>query len=317
MKTHPVTDVTSPLLRAILWMGVALLSFSAIAIAGRESGRVLPTTELIFWRSLIGVVVLGSIYRWHGSASDGPHTTVLPLHMVRSLVHYSAQYAWLYALTLIPLAELFALEFTSPLWVALLAPAFLGERLTVWRMAAAGIGFVGALLVVEPGLVSGRLQLTASIGTFYAIAAAMGFAVSIILTKRLTRVDPALRILFWMQLLQGIIAIVILSVMGLRVGQSPLALTLSTPLHIWGWIALLGIAGLGAHFGLTRAIGLVDAIIVAPLDFLRLPLIAAVGAVFYAESLRPSVAIGTAVVVLGNAINLWAERRAKLRAHIA
>jgi drug/metabolite transporter (DMT)-like permease len=304
----------SSLTRAVLWMGVALLSFSAIAIAGRESGRLLPTTELIFWRSLIGVVVLGAIYLGKGTAAHSPRTTILPLHSLRACVHFGAQYAWLYALTLIPLAELFALEFTSPLWVALFAPLVLGERLTGWRMTAAAIGFVGALFVVEPGLFSGHLQLTASAGTLYAVAAAMGFAASILLTKRLTRIDPALRILFWMQLLQGLIAAAILIALTVRDGRALFALSAATPLAVWGWILVLGIAGLTAHYGLTRAIGLADAIIVAPMDFLRLPLIATVGALFYAETLRPSVAMGAAIVVLGNAINIWAERRAKLKA---
>lgn len=302
----------SSLTRAVLWMGVALLSFSATAIAGREGGRVLPTTELIFWRSLFGSLVLWAIYRWNGAATDGPQTTILPLHTLRAGVHFGAQYAWLYALTLIPLAELFALEFTSPLWVALFAPLVLGERLTGWRMTAAAIGFVGALFVIEPGLFSGRLQLTASAGALYAIASAVGFAASILLTKKMTRIDPALRILFWMQVLQGLIAAAILIAMAAFDGRPLFALGIATPLAICGWIVVLGIAGLTAHFSLTRAIGLADAIIVAPMDFLRLPLIATVGAVFYAETLRPSVAIGAAIVVLGNAINIWAERRTKL-----
>ena len=304
----------SPLTRAVLWMMLALLSFSAIAIAGRESGRSLPTNELIFWRSLVGVALLGAVYWLQGESLGSVQTKVMPLHMVRSVVHFGAQYAWLYALTLIPLAELFALEFTSPLWVAVLAPVFLGERLTSGRIAAAAIGFLGAIFVVEPGLFSGRLQMTASAGTLYAVASAVGFASSMILTKLLTRTDPALRILFWMQVLQALIAVVILGAAGIRSGQWPLVGGLGTPLLVWRWVVVLGVAGLGAHFGLTRAFGLADAIIVAPMDFLRLPLIAAVGALFYGETLRTSVAIGAAIVVLANAINMWAERRGKARA---
>ena len=316
MTTQQISPPTSsaglsPLTRAILWMGLALLSFSAIAVAGRESGRTLPTTELIFWRSLIGITILGAIYQWRPVGTGGIATTVMPQHLARALVHYAAQYAWLYALTLIPLAELFAIEFTSPLWVAMMAPLFLGERLTAWRMGAAGIGFIGAILVVEPGLFSGRLQMTASVGSLFAAASAVGFASSMIMTKRLTRTDPALRILFWMQVLQALIAATLLGGAAIKSGQWPLAAGAGTPLHVWAWVGLLGVAGLTAHFGLTRAFGFADAIIVAPMDFLRLPLIATVGAVFYAELLRPSVAVGATVVVAANALNMWAERRAK------
>ncbi len=316
MKATPAMappKTTGALTRAILWMTLALLSFSAIAIAGREASRSLSTTELILWRSVIGIVVLAAIYRIQDGSLAGARSTVMPVHVVRSVIHYSAQYAWLYALTLIPLAELFALEFTAPLWVALIAPLALGEKLTPWRMAAAGIGFLGAVLVAEPGLLTGSLQMSVSAGTLFAAYSALGFASSMMITKRLTRTDPAMRILFWMQVLQALIAVLVLAFAWLRKGQWPLAPFATTPASAWAWVVLLGIAGLGAHFGLTRAFGLADAIIVAPMDFLRLPLIAAVGAFVYHETLAPSVAIGAAVVVLGNFINVWAERRARTK----
>lgn len=313
----PVTGVAaslSPTTRAILWMGLALVSFSAVAIAGREAGRVLPASELVFWRSLVGIAVIGGIYIRQGQRSEGPATTVLPQHMARALVHFAAQYAWLYALMLMPLAELFALEFTAPLWVAILAPLFLGERLTRWRIVAALLGFGGAVVVAEPGLLSGDNHLAASTGTLFAVASAVGFACSIILTKRLTRVDPALRILFWMQVLQAIIAAVVLGWGGLTRGNWPFVAGWTTSPAVWGLILAFGIAGLSAHYALTRAIGLVDAIIVAPMDFLRLPLIAIVGALFYGEVLRPNVALGAAVVIAANAINIVADRRARQHA---
>ena len=299
------------MMRVLGWMGLALLSFSAIAIAGREAGRVLTTSELIFWRSLIGVAVLGAAYIWQGTERAGLRSKVWPLHGVRSVVHYAAQYAWLYALTLIPLAELFALEFTSPLWVALLAPLALGERLTGARLGAAALGFCGALLVAEPGLLQGRWQITVSTGTAFAAASAVGFAASMILTKRLTRTEPALRILFWMQTLQGLIAAAILVGVAVHSGRGPVSLSGAVTAGTWGWVVALGLAGLGAHYGLTRAFSLADAVTVAPLDFLRLPLIAGVGALVYGERLGAGVVVGAAVVVVANLINVWAEQRGR------
>ena len=299
--------------KAVLWMGLALLSFSAIAIAGREGGRALTTTELIFWRSVIGVLVLAVIYGVQGASGDGVATKLMPLHLLRSVVHFGAQFSWLYALTLIPLTELFALEFTAPLWVAILAPFFLGEKLTAWRLGAAALGFVGALIVAESGLLTGQLQLSASTGTLFAAASAIGFASAMMITKRLTKTDPAMRILFWMQVLQAIIAALIMigGVLGHDVW--PVSWTGSVSPVIWGWIVVLALAGLTAHFGLTRAFALADAIIVAPMDFLRLPLIAVVGALLYGESLLANVAIGAGIVVAANIINMWAERRAQTR----
>jgi drug/metabolite transporter (DMT)-like permease len=310
-KTPPrSTQPRSALTQAILWMGVALLSFSAIAIAGREGGKAMTTTELIFWRSVLGVAVLSAIYLRNGGLAAA-RSTLMPLHAGRALVHYAAQWAWLYAVTLIPLTELFALEFTAPLWVAILAPVVLAEKLTPARMGAAIVGFCGALIVAEPGILDGRLQLSASTGTIAAALSAIGFASSMLCTKRLTRTDPALRILFWMQVLQAVIAAVVMIGGTAKSGIMPASLTGAIPLAAWGWVALLGIAGLTAHFGLTRAFGLVDAIVVAPMDFLRLPLIAVVGAVVYGEQLALALALGAGIVMAANALNLWAERRAR------
>ena len=117
------------------------MSFSLIAIAGREASRVITTTELMFWRGLIGVVVLFSILFATGGRLGDVNSGQPKLQFGRSFVHFGAQFSWLYCLTLIPLAELFALEFTSPLWVAVFAPLLLGERLTATRIMAAGLGF--------------------------------------------------------------------------------------------------------------------------------------------------------------------------------
>ena len=84
------------------------------------------------------------------------------------------------------------------------------------------------------------------------------------------------------------------------------------------WVLLIGaaasaVASLGAHYSLTRASQLADAIVVAPMDFLRLPLIAVVGFALYDEALRAPVAVGAACILAANTVNLWAERRAERR----
>lgn len=83
----------------------------------------------------------------------------------RNVVHYAGQYAWFSALLLIPLAEVIAIEFTMPLWIAILAAAFLGERLYGWKIAALIVGFGGVLMIVKPGL-------TLNVGHVVALAAA-------------------------------------------------------------------------------------------------------------------------------------------------
>jgi drug/metabolite transporter (DMT)-like permease len=306
MTTTAVAPATSPsILRAIAWMVGALVSFSVIAIAGREASRVITTTELMFWRGLIGVIILMVIWKLTKGTRTDLKSGQPRLQAARSIVHFGAQFAWLYALTLIPLVELFALEFTAPLWVAVLAPVFLGERLTAIRACAALIGFVGALIVIWPPSagwsISGFIsQLTLGTGSILALASAIGFACNMMAVKRLTRTDSPFTILLWMNALQALIG----------TGFLVYGITWPDPLT-WFWTVLVGIGGLTAHYSISRAFKLADAIIVAPMDFMRVPLIALVGVFAYNEKLRLLVLVGGACILAANALNIWGERRAK------
>lgn len=114
--------------KAAAWMVGWLLMMTAIAVAGREATRELSIFQVMLLRSLIGLMVLAPLVQAAGGL-QAMRTQRLKSHALRNLVHYAAQYAWLAALALIPLAQVVALEFTMPIWTALLAYAFLGERL--------------------------------------------------------------------------------------------------------------------------------------------------------------------------------------------
>lgn len=280
------------IVRAVAWMGGAVVSFSLIAIAGREASRVVSTTELMFWRGGIGVSVLLLIQlAWRGSARSLMSGQPM-LQSGRSVIHFGAQFAWLHCLTLIPLAQLFALEFTAPLWVAVLAPFLLGERLTRTRLLAALLGFTGAMIVIQPG------STVLSYGAILALLSAIGFACNMIATKQLTKTDSAFTMLVWLNGLQAIIGTAFM----LRGFVWPDPMT-------WFYIAVVSILGLTAHYSLTRAFALADAIIVAPMDFIRLPLIALVGASVYGEPLALAVGLGGALIVAANLLNIFGEKQ--------
>jgi drug/metabolite transporter (DMT)-like permease len=282
---------TSNLPLAVVWMVGALLAFSVIAIAGREAQKSVDTFQLMFGRAVVGLVILAIIGVASGKTINDIWTRRPGLHLLRNVIHYAAQFSWLYALPLIPLATLFAVEFTCPLWVAVLAPLILGERLTATRMAAAVLGFTGIVAIV------GTDAANFSTGMAFGLVSALGFALSMLCMKSLTRTDDAFRILVLMHVLQILIGL-------LPMADRWIMLDTTTAL----WIAVVGIAGLVAHYSLTRAFAVADAIIVAPLDFLRLPLIAVVGATWYRERLGPAVLVGAAIIVAANALNMWGER---------
>ncbi|WP_018001567.1 DMT family transporter [Paracoccus sp. N5] len=288
----PTTTESRPLLAAA-WMMGAVAAFTLMAVAGRMVGDELDTFEILAWRSLIGVAIIAAVL----SLRDGWGAVKLRrpgLHLARNVTHFVAQNLWFYALFTIPLAQVFALEFTAPLWVLILAPFLLGERLTRARALSAGLGFLGILVIVQPGAAG----ISAGVGA--AALAAVGFALTYVCTKTLTGVAEAACILWWMSLSQALMG---LACAGLD-GGIALPSAAAAP-----WVLVLGLTGLGAHFCITRALGLAPATLVMPFDFLRLPVIAVVGLLLYAEPVGLAVVIGSALILAGNYLNIRAAGR--------
>ena len=289
-----MTEGSRPLLAAA-WMTGTIMSLSSMAIAGRALSGELDTFEMMMYRSFVGVGIIVSIGVATGRLSE-IRVDNLPLHFLRNLSHFAGQNLWFYSLTLITLAQVFALEFTSPIWVVFFAVLFLGEKLTRTRLIAVIIGFAGALVVAQPGA-GGN-----AVGIALASASAIGFAGSIVCTKLLTRTETIFGILFWLTVLQAGMGIVASGWDGDVVLPSAAA---------WPWVALIGCAGLFAHFCLTNALAVAPATVVTPMDFVRLPAIALVGMLFYDEPLNAWVLIGAALIFGGNYLNILAESRTK------
>ncbi|MBT8473878.1 MAG: DMT family transporter [Rhodobacteraceae bacterium] len=281
-----------PLLAA-LWMTGAIGSFSAMAVAGRALSDELDTFEMMFYRSCIGVVLVLVIGGALGRLTEIT-TRNLHLHIGRNMCHFTGQNLWFFALTLIPLAQLFALEFTTPIWVILLASLFLGERITRVRAFCAALGFAGVLIVARPG--SAGLDP----GLLIAAGAAVCFAGTFIFTKLLTRTATVTCILFWLTVMQLVFGLIATGYDGDIAWPSGAA---------WPWVAVIGAGGLLAHLCVTNALTIAPASVVVPLDFLRLPLIAIIGMLFYNEPLDAWVLLGAGVIFAANYLNIRSETR--------
>lgn len=269
----------------------ALLSFMAMAIGGRELSTELGTFEILFFRSLIGLFIVGALLTQSGWRQI--FSKHLGLHAVRNLAHFGGQFGWFYGIALIPLAEVFAIEFTVPVWTAILAPLLLSERLTRGRITAIVLGFIGMLIILRPGIAVINPAALAVLG------GAIGYALSHTLTRRLALADTPLCILFYMTIIQ------------LPLGLIPALTDWVTPsMLMWPWLLVVGVTALSAHYCMARALAIADATVVVPMDFLRLPLIALVGFLFYAEALNWFVLGGAVVMLVGNLINIRAEQSA-------
>jgi len=283
----------STTIQAAIWMTGTIVSFSAMAVSGREISFELDTFEIMMYRSIIGLIIvllLAKLFKTHREIS----TQNLSLHFYRNLSHFTGQNLWFYALTLIPFAQLFAFEFSVPLWVMLAAPFLLGERLTNIRIISILVGFIGILIVTRPWLAG------LAPGIIPAALCAIGFACSVIFTKQLTQKVSITCILFWLTSMQLLMAVICAGYDG----------DISFPSSSnFIWIIIIGIGGLLAHFCITKALQLAPATVVTPIDFCRLPVIAAIGYVFYNEALDIFIIGGAIIIFIANYINIWSETK--------
>src|SRR3954452_1967414 len=276
--------------RGILWMLGAVLSFAAMAVSVCQLVRYMAIAEILALRTAVTLIVVCALVAARGAAAVA--TRRLRLHATRSLVHLAGQYCCAYAISALTLATVFAIEFTMPVWVALLAAAFLHERLNRGRIVQLVLGLAGTLIILRPG--GGGFHPAALV----MLLGSLFYAGNMIFTKRLSSTESPLAVTFWMSVVQ-------------------LPVTLIAALPAWlaprlvdvPWILIIGMGSFAAHYSITRAMKLAEATVVVPIDFVRLPLIAVVGAMFYAEPFDVMVLVGATVIFVGTYYSLSRDTR--------
>jgi drug/metabolite transporter (DMT)-like permease len=280
-------------IRAAVWMIGAIGSFTSMAVAARALAPELDTFEIMLYRSIIGIAIVLAIGGLTGSLGQ-INARAIHMHLIRNISHFAGQNLWLFAIPLIPLAQVFALEFTSPIWAIFLAVFVLGERLSRITIFTAALGFAGILIITRPW------EVALSPGVVAAALAAIGFAGSAVFTRLLTRTQTITCILFWLTVMQAAFGLVLAG----HDGDVALPTAAS-----WPWVLVVAVAGLVAHFCLTKALSLAPAAVVMPVDFARLPVIAVVGLALYNEPIQAVVIVGAIIIFAANYLNILSETR--------
>lgn len=271
-------------------MLITIASFLAMAVAVRELGTRMTVYEILFFRALIAFFTVLPIVLIKNPGAM--RTDRIGLHLARNFVHYGGQFGWTAALGMLTMAEVFALEFTTPLWVALIAIFILREPFSTHRLVATVGGFIGVMMIVRP--TSGVLEP----GAVYILCAAFCYACSICMVKLLTRTDSALTVVFYMGLIQTPLSLL----PAIPGWQAPLAAE-------WPWLIVTGVGTLCAHYAMTRALTIADATLIFPMDFLRMPGVAVIAWLLYDESVGFWVGAGAAVIFISNYYNVRVESR--------
>jgi drug/metabolite transporter (DMT)-like permease len=236
-------------------MVLACAGFAGMNVVIRILSYDLPAFEIVFFRNLMSFVFMVPwLCRVGVSAMK---TDRHGLYFGRSMIGFASMLLWFSALTMMPLAEATALSFTAPLFATLAAIVILHEVVRLRRWSATIVGFIGAMIVLRPGV--SAIDLPALL----VLASSATSGINAIIVKQLTRTQSANMIVTYMTLYILPVSFVV----ALFVWVWP-------PLHTLPYIVLLGILATFAHLCSTRAFGLVDTSVAMAFDFARLPFVA-------------------------------------------
>ncbi len=278
-------------MRAVFWMLGAIASFCLMAIAARELDGKIDKFELLAIRSLVGFVLLVIIM----NVIKRPtlmFSRRMKTHFWRNFFHFIGQFSWLVGIGLLPLAQVFAIEFTAPLWVLIIASIFLSEAITRRKLVSVALGLIGVAVIVKPGV-----QII-DVGGLVMIIASLCFAVTFILSKSLLTTEHPLTVVFYMTLIQ-------LPLGALMAGPD---WAMPEP-WMWPWVMAIALTGLSAHYCMVKAMQIAEVSVVISLDFLRLPIIAIIGMLLYGEPFEVSVILGGGLMLLANLVNHWRPQK--------
>jgi drug/metabolite transporter (DMT)-like permease len=250
--------------KAIILNIMSIVLFSIMIIFIRKASENLHILEVVFFRNLLAFFVMLPILKSTGLVAIKMNNT--KLFFVRGFFGAIGMLAGFTCLTLIPLAQATAISFAQPIFITIGATIFLGEIIKVRRIVAIVIGFIGMLIIVQPGVNS------FSFGIMLAIIAALAHSFNGLIVKKLTLTDTPQAIIMWMV----IILIPITLIPALVVWEWP---SFETWLYLWG----IAIVGSLAHFLWTKSYSMADITSLQPIEFIKLPIIALLGWVIFSE----------------------------------
>ena len=269
---------TSAIVRGSLWAVISMVSFALVPVAVRQLSGAMPASEMVFFRCLIGFAIMLS---WYGIRRTGSlRAARIGPHLARSVLQFVGMVLFFHAIGQMALDKAVAIHFTLPLFVVIFAALFLGEKVGWNRWLATLVGFAGVLVILRPGMVEVGLP---AIGV---IVSAALYGAGMIYMKIILRADSPTLFNLYSNLLLGAMALPVALFDWHTPGMDDLP-----------WLLLLGICGATAPYCFAVAMRLLDASIVAPFDYLRLPFTAVMAFLFFGEVPEIWTWIGAAILI--------------------
>jgi len=266
-----------------IWMVLSVFAFCFVVIGVKQVNTNISPFQIIFFRALIGLISLLILL---------PRTTItgsfsnIKQHLLRNVFHLIAQYGWVVGIVYLSLAEVTAIEFTTPIWILILAPFFLKEKITGKKISSILLGFIGILIILKPGID------IINYNSIIVLLSAICFAIAHTATKKIVQTTLASDVVFIMCLT-----------------QLPISFACAYTNWYWPnysdyfWLILIGLSGIWAHFSLAKALKKEDISSLISIDYLRLPILILAGILFYNQTFDITIIIGGTLIILGNYIN--------------
>jgi drug/metabolite transporter (DMT)-like permease len=291
-----------PVVKGVLLKLLSAILFAVMSALVRKLGPVAPVGQMVFFRSAFAVLPVLVIYAVRGELMSAVRTKRPLGQLGRGTLSTFGMFTNFGALTRLPLADVTAISFASPLITVALAALILKERVRVYRWSAVAIGFVGVIVMLIPQFDVGHYAkigaAVAAVGAVLAVASAVCNAATIIQTRRLTQSETTPCIVFYFSLICAIAGAVTL----------PFAWHSPTTAELAELIALGFLGGI-AHIFLTESYRYAAASVVAPFDYTAMLWALLLGWWMFDELPQPLVYVGAAIVVAAGLFVIWRERQ--------
>jgi drug/metabolite transporter (DMT)-like permease len=282
----------------ILLQILAMLCFTSQGALVRYLGDRVPIGEIVFSRSLFGLLPLMLWLAWHGKFFTMWRTSNLRAHITRGLVNISGMFCNFAGLARIPLADATAIGYATPLFTVILAAAFLGEIVRFWRWCAVLVGFAGVLLMLSPHLGQGALDSASTLGALFSLASAFLFGVAMTQIRHMTAKETTGALVFFY------------SMVGILVSLATIP---------WGWVIpvgfdlvaliVMGIFGGMAQILMTESFRHAAASVLAPFAYSSMIWAVGIGFFWFGEVPALIVLAGAAIVIGSGLFVIWREHQ--------
>lgn len=294
--------------RAIALKIVAIFLFMVMAALVKAASEDVPPGQAVFFRSFFAIPIIG-LWLWQsGHLHDGLKVNNLTGHVWRGIFGTTAMGMTFAGLALLPLPEVTAIGYATPMFTVIFAALLLGERVRLFRLSAVALGLIGVMIVIAPRLSIGSdISGPATIGALLVLTASILRALVQIHVRRLVQTDSTSAIVFYFSLTATLTSLCTL----------PLGLAFPIPALAWtapGWDVLGLIIGAGliggvAQIMITTSFRFGSASMLAPFDYVSMIFATLIGWVAFNEVPTPTILIGTALVIAGGVLIIWRERQ--------